>query len=103
MAYDRETINLKSKEYRIKHKEEICAKERMRYAKYPEKGKIKREKSKGKTRERILKKIYGISVAEYNERLKNQGGKCAICGKKVNKRKNKIINFNVDHDHETKE
>lgn len=103
MAYDKETRNIKSKEYRIRHKEEICTKERMRYAKYPEKSKIKREKNKEKNRGNRLKKVYGISAAEYDERLKGQGGKCAICGKEVNKRKNKIINFNVDHDHETKE
>lgn len=92
-----------SKKYSKKNKEKICAKEKMRYAKHPEKGKIKREKNKEKYRDNKLKKTYGINVAEYDERLKEQGEKCAICGKKVNKRKNKIINFNVDHDHETKE
>lgn len=33
-----------------------------------------------KNRDTKLRKAYGISLAEYNEMLKSQGGKCAICG-----------------------
>jgi len=48
-------------------------------------------------RERQLKHLYGITLAEYNEMLEAQGGVCAICGKtpEANGRR-----LSVDHDHE---
>lgn len=50
-----------------------------------------------KNRHRIyayrIKKSYGITIDEYNEMLKNQDGKCAIC-KCVPEKK-----LHVDHDH----
>lgn len=45
-----------------------------------------------------LKSIYGIDVSTYNEMLKLQDGKCAICKKLPGKRR-----FNVDHNHNTNE
>jgi hypothetical protein len=39
-----------------------------------------------------LRTLYGLTLEQYNEKLKAQDGKCAIC-KKV------PIKFNVDHDH----
>lgn len=65
--------------------------------------KIQADLRRERQRENRLKKVYGISVAEYNKKLKEQGGKCAICAKETNKLKNKTINFNTDHNHETGE
>lgn len=44
-----------------------------------------------------LKKLYGITVEQYNEMLESQGGVCAICHDN-NIRELKLA---VDHDHET--
>jgi hypothetical protein len=44
---------------------------------------------------------YGISLEEYNRLLKNQHGKCAICGNIPNKKGNAGQSLHVDHDHNT--
>ena len=50
-------------------------------------------------REANLRKQYGIGHDQYEEILKSQGGKCAICGGGPNgKHKDR---FHIDHDHET--
>lgn len=46
-----------------------------------------------------LKYLYGISLAEYNEKLERQGGGCAICGIKIPGGNGK--HFYVDHNHAT--
>ena len=46
-----------------------------------------------KKREQRLLKRYGINLAEYETKLKHQGGVCAIC------RRTPIRNLDVDHDH----
>lgn len=43
-----------------------------------------------------LKKLYGITIAEYDALWKSQGEGCAICGRSQQTRR-----FPVDHDHET--
>lgn len=45
-------------------------------------------------KDKRLRKTYGISLAEYNEMLKAQGGRCWICGRKAAAR-----SLSVDHDH----
>lgn len=40
---------------------------------------------------------YGLDIKEYRRLLREQGGACAICGKKPEKR-----DLGVDHDHKTK-
>lgn len=47
------------------------------------------------TRNRQLKRYYGITIEEYETLLEKQKG-CAICGKKVG-----LHNMPVDHDHVT--
>jgi hypothetical protein len=42
-----------------------------------------------------LKRKYGITLEQYDDLVKKQGGKCAICRERVPEV--------VDHDHETKE
>lgn len=53
-----------------------------------------------KHRKRDIKKKYGISMEDYDNMLKEQGGSCAICGSTVsyNSRRNK---FDIDHCHKT--
>jgi hypothetical protein len=49
-----------------------------------------------------LKKSYGLTVAEYEKILKEQGGVCAICNKPERmKREGKALRMPVDHDHLT--
>ncbi len=58
---------------------------RAHYRRYPE-----------RDRNRRLKKMFGISLEEYNQLLAAQGGGCAICGTKP---KNRALH--VDHNHKT--
>lgn len=46
-----------------------------------------------------LKKLYGITVDQYDAMLAAQGGKCAICGGPPRGSRGK--RFHVDHDHVT--
>lgn len=51
-----------------------------------------------------LQKTYGMSVAEYNALLREQGGVCAICGRdepNAHGRTGKQFRLSVDHCHET--
>lgn len=45
--------------------------------------------------ENSLIRLYGLTVAEYQEMFVEQGGACAICGREESWR------LCVDHDHET--
>lgn len=49
-----------------------------------------------KRRIRALKKLYGITVKQYEMMMCLQGGVCAICGKPPKKKR-----LSVDHDHVT--
>lgn len=42
----------------------------------------------------VLKRLYGITLAEFNEMVTDQGGRCAICGVDPPR-------LVVDHDHES--
>ena len=47
----------------------------------------------------MLKKNYGITLADYDAMVEKQGGKCAIC--ESTKPKTPGVRFAVDHDHKT--
>jgi hypothetical protein len=47
---------------------------------------------------RAIEKTYGLTIRQYNELLRLQGGACAICGKVPRSRR-----LAVDHDHVTGE
>lgn len=49
-----------------------------------------------KAREAHLKYTYGITTEDYNQMLKEQDGKCAVCGKPP-----KTMRLAVDHCHKT--
>lgn len=50
------------------------------------------------SRDRQLRRTYGITLEQYNEMLREQNGRCKICGRKQPSR-GKC--FPVDHDHKT--
>lgn len=60
--------------------------------------KTRSDYEKGLYRERNIKKLYGITVDQFNAMLIRQEGKCAICGTTEPGGKG---NFFVDHCHET--
>jgi len=51
-------------------------------------------------RSSYLKRVYGISVAQYEELLEKQHHCCAVCGKHENEEKKSLA---VDHNHKTGE
>lgn len=48
--------------------------------------------------EKYVQKTYGLQPGEYAQRLADQGGRCAICGRQPRARR-----LAVDHDHNTGE
>lgn len=59
------------------------------------------EKIRANSRRQALRRKYGITPEDYDEILKDQGGKCALCdGTKSGLKGNRMF---VDHDHKTGE
>lgn len=58
------------------------------------------EKHKALQRKYFLKGRYGLTVEQYEEMLKKQDSKCAICGSK-DKRNDRVDYFAIDHCHTT--
>jgi hypothetical protein len=54
---------------------------------------------RAETRERHLKRKYGVDLAEYDRMLAQQNGRCAICSKPESEQFKGV--FHVDHDHST--
>lgn len=51
-----------------------------------------------------LKRVYGLTLEEYQEKNAKQGGRCAICNNVetfVNYKSKSVVNLAVDHDHDT--
>lgn len=57
----------------------------------------KTEEEKRRARNERLKRLYGITIKEYEERLAQQNGCCAICLKPP-----ATVALSVDHDHKWK-
>lgn len=55
--------------------------------------------NKRKYRDWELKRLFGISIEDYDRMLAEQGGVCAICEKPELNRKSKTLS--VDHNHKT--
>lgn len=80
-------VNKKKQEWRKKFRKRENELARINY-----------HKNKSTTRNRQLKDKFGISLYEYDELLKKQNNKCAICESISCKSGNR---FAVDHDHKT--
>jgi Recombination endonuclease VII len=57
---------------------------------------VYRQRRKVEDRDAHLRRTFGISITDYDELLRRQGGGCAICRKPPGK-----ISLHVDHDHAT--
>jgi hypothetical protein len=55
----------------------------------------------GQQRWYMLKCIYGVDQADFNEMFAAQGGMCAICGTDQPSGDGRIAQWNIDHDHST--
>ena len=60
--------------------------------------KLRATKDPGRNYRDRLKRVYGITEEEYNLRLEEQGGKCAICRQPATNFK---VRLAVDHNHKT--
>ena len=87
-----------NKERYQKNREKELERSRQKYQK-------NREKEIEKATHRHLKRVFGITIEEYNQMLDDQNKVCKICGgKEIRKLKNgKITRLHVDHNHETGE
>ena len=91
----------KARLHYLKNKGKIDRASRAYRQSNPEKSQIYnkrwRDQNRDKVRNAMLKKKYGISLADYEEMLKKQGEVCALCKQK--ERDNRSLA--VDHDHKT--
>lgn len=112
----KEKTKLISNNYYLNHKEQILLKSHEHYQQNSEKYKLYRlqnkekqdkynkeyrsthEENKEHKNELRIKRQYGITINEYNDMLKKQDNKCAICGKELIVG-NEIIH--IDHSHIT--
>lgn len=107
----RERKRLYMKEYRKKNKDSLRIKSRVWKTKNPDKLKQYRETYKVKLgpsgvktqyRRQHLKQCYGLSLEQYDDMLKLQDRKCAICQITYENSLNRDEKqFHVDHNHET--
>ena len=101
-AKHRDKLNARGREYRAEHKEKFRERDKAKYAADPEKFIAKAceyySKNKDRVRDRQLQRTYGISLADFNRMLTEQGGRCAICRTDAPKGRGK---FHVDHCHKT--
>lgn len=56
--------------------------------------------NKEKYREANYRRVYGVGIDWYNEKIEEQDGKCAICGSDSPKNQ-RVKYFSIDHDHKT--
>jgi hypothetical protein len=105
-AANRDHVNAKARAFIARHRERINAKAKERYKENPEKYrahvKAYRARRPWAKREYEWKLKYGISRADYDRMLLEQGGGCAICGATPSdptRPRDKVLH--VDHDHVT--
>lgn len=63
---------------------------------YEKRKRFWRKYSQEGIREQNLRRLFNLSIEQYEDMLKTQGGLCAICGNPPTKRR-----LHVDHDHTT--
>ncbi len=76
-----------------KNKEKILARNKQWHADNKDKWHVRQRRD-------ALRKLYGMTLDEYDAMFYEQGGQCAICGSEYIGRKGAKY-FNVDHDHKT--
>ena len=88
----RELQRIRRERWNENHKDELKTRKREYYL-------ANKDKLVASERNRLYKKLYGITLEDYELMLKNQGGKCAICGSKAGGKKGQY--FAVDHCHKS--
>jgi len=92
----------RNRKYYAEHPEKHRERNRKYYAEHPEKHRERNRKWQAehpeKGREREYRRNYGITIEDYERRLVEQDGKCAICGEPPSVGGKRL---SVDHDHET--
>lgn len=86
---NKELLKAKNKKYRLDNKDKIAKYKVLRY-----------KRNKNSDEDTRLKRIYNISLEEYNIMLEKQNNCCAICGKNSISLTSKLA---VDHNHSTSE
>jgi hypothetical protein len=109
---NKELLNFKSREFRKKNIDHIRLRDREWKAKdyinnkekYAERSKRFYKNNIDQRRNYRLKKLYGITLEQYNKMLSEQNNKCKICNNfetAFSKQSNKIKDLSVDHCHNT--
>lgn len=83
---NKESILRRNREWRRSHPEMVKARHKRYYAEH------KKEYNE-KARKCYFKKDYGITIEQYNDMVKDAGGKCQIC--------RRALKLHVDHNHAT--
>lgn len=94
--------------YYVKNREKILVQKQLEYVNNREET-IARRKTRYRSNEKVrkaawatnLKHKYGITVEEYDQMLKIQNGRCAICDVSSHETKTGKSHLAVDHDHKT--
>ena len=97
-----EKVRASNRRTRLKNKDAIQARQKEWVNKNPEKRRAAYlkyyEREKANIRDRQIRRLFGITLEEYNERLIAQNNTCALCGGGPDA-KGKM--FAIDHDHKT--
>jgi hypothetical protein len=92
----REQINERARRWRESHRDQVNERARLKWQTDPDLRKKRRMQNRLWQRKNIFKKVYGISMADYEAMFERQGGACAIC-------KRTGLKLCVDHCHLTGE
>lgn len=87
----KETDSSKRHAYRIQHREELDRHNQVYYREH-------RQDLAGSRRTCKLKRVYGLTLEEFDSLLEKQGGHCAVCDRACEEDGKHL---SVDHDHET--
>jgi len=88
----REEIRAAARRYHESHKDERNESARLKWRTNPDFREKRRVQNRLWQRKNVLKKVYGISMADYEAMFERQGGACAIC-------KRTGVTLCVDHCH----